>query len=327
MGAVDAKQENGTAASQKRFFPKHFHKLYIIKFVAISCLLECNISKKLTWFFHFFLNPVRKRIMDNYLIALVLGLVEGITEFLPVSSSAHLELAGYLLNFDGERAHTFEIVIQLGAILAVVSFYWNRFIGLLFPRGRKGFYGLKGINLLILTTAPVCICGLLFHSLIKMYLFGPQAIIIFLIAGSLCMFLVEKRVYKPLYYDLDEITPKIALGIGLAQCVALCPGFSRSAATIMGALLMGAKRSLAVQYSFICAVPVMVAATAYDLYKNFSLFTAQDIPFFLSGCFCAYVAGLIGIRFFITLLGKITLVPFAIYRLLLSAAIWLFLIH
>ena len=265
--------------------------------------------------------------MDNPVIAIVLGIIEGITEFLPVSSSAHLDIAGRFLHFQGDKAQTFEIVIQLGAILAVVILYWKKFLGLVMPGVKKGFRGLYGLYLLILTTAPVCICGLLFHSLIKKFLFGPTTVAIFLVAGSVCMFIIERRPYYPRYANLDSITPKLALGVGLAQCVALCPGFSRSAATIMGALLLGAKRELAVQYSFICAVPVMVAASGWDLYKNYQFFHPDDFIFLLTGCVCAFVSAILGIRFFISLLGRVTLIPFAVYRILLAIGIWIFLIH
>ena len=189
-----------------------------------------------------------------------------------------------------------------------------------------GFSGLRGIWLLILTTAPVCIVGLLFHSLIKKYLFGPQSIFYALIAGAICMILTDCRKYQPVYKSFDEISPKVALGIGLGQCCALWPGFSRSASTIMAGLLLGLDRSIAVQYSFIAAVPVMCAATAYDLIKNFHLFTASDLPFFICGILAAYLSALAAIRFFIALLSKITLIPFAIYRLALAPLIYFFLI-
>lgn len=265
--------------------------------------------------------------MDNYFIAIILGILEGITEFLPVSSSAHLALAGKFLNFTGTKAGIFEVVIQLGAILAVVTVYWRKFLNLLLPAKKNdNFSGLKGIYLLCLTTFPVCLCGLLFHSFIKNYLFGSANIVIFLIVGSICMFLVERRSYKPVCPNLNSITPKLALGIGIAQCFALFPGFSRSAATIMGGLLLGASRQTAVIYSFIAAVPVMFAASAYDIYKHLTILEKADLPFFLAGCLCAYLAGLLSIRFFIALLGKITLIPFAAYRIVLAIVVFIFVI-
>lgn len=265
--------------------------------------------------------------MDNAIIAVIMGLLEGLTEFLPISSSGHLALAGKFLDFAGAKAHTFEIVIQVGAILAVVTLYWREFLGLLWPAlGKPGFAGWRGICLLALTTAPVCVMGLLFHSLIKRWLFGPLPVVIFLVIGSLCMFIVERKKKMPSSMSLAELTPKLALGVGIAQCFALCPGFSRSAATIMGGLLCGASRNLAVQYSFIAAVPVMFAASGYDIYKNIGLFTSADISFFLTGTICAYAAGLLSIRFCIALLKKTSLVPFAIYRLILATLVWFVLV-
>lgn len=264
--------------------------------------------------------------MDNSIVALILGFVEGLTEFLPISSSGHMALVGELLHFNNPKASTFEIVIQAGAIMAVVTVYWSKFLGLLKFSNNKGFSGLRGIWLLILTSAPVCIVGLLLHSLIKKYLFGPQSIFYALIAGALCMILTDSRKYKPICASLDDISPKMALGIGLGQCCALWPGFSRSASTIMAGLLLGMDRSIAVQYSFIAAVPVMFAATAYDLLRNFHLFTWADLSFFIYGILAAYLSALTAIRFFIALLGKVTLIPFAIYRLALAPLIYFFLI-
>lgn len=267
-------------------------------------------------------------LMDNTLIAALLGLIEGLTEFLPVSSSAHMALAGQFLDFHGPRAATFEIVIQLGAIMAVVTVYWRLFLGLLKPGRCASFAGLRGIWLLILTTFPACVCGLLLHSFIKKYLFSPLAMLCALVTGAFCMLATDFRRHgAPDCKSLDEITPKLALGIGLAQCAALWPGFSRSAATIMGALILGASRPVAVQYSFIAAVPVMFAATAYDLLRNYALFSASDIGFFAVGLLVAYFSALMAIRFFIRLLGRINLVPFAIYRLCLAPLVYFFLVR
>lgn len=265
--------------------------------------------------------------MDNYLVAVIIGLLEGLTELLPVSSSGHMALAGDLLRFQGQKAATFEIVIQLGAIMAVVTVYWGRFWNLLNFRQNGGFSGLRGIWLLVLTTAPVCVAGLILHPFIKQYLFGARTIFYALVTGAVCMILTDMRKYRPDCMSLDTITPKMALGIGIGQCFALWPGFSRSAATIMSGLILGLDRSVAVQYSFIAAVPVMFAASAYDVYKNLQLFSMADLPFFLVGMLTAYLAALLAIRFFIDLLGRITLIPFAVYRLLLAPVIYYFLVR
>lgn len=264
--------------------------------------------------------------MENSLIAIIIGFVEGLTEFLPISSSSHLAVLGELLHFTGPKAATFEIVIQLGAILAVLTVYWSKFWGLLNFSRPQTFSGWRGIWLLVLTTAPVCIVGLLLHSVIKKYLFGPESIFFALITGAICMILTDCRKYRPVCDNFDEITPKMALGVGLGQCLALWPGFSRSASTIMAGLILGMKRSIAVQYSFIAAVPVICAAAGYDLLRNFRLFEYSDLSFFLYGTITAYLSALCAIRFFIALLGKITLIPFAIYRFAFAGLVYYFLL-
>lgn len=265
--------------------------------------------------------------MDNLLIALILSVVEGLTEFLPVSSTGHLILAGDLLDFNGPRAATFEVIIQLGAILAVVVLYWRRFLSLLMPKPYSRFSGLYGIWLLILTSLPACVLGLLLHSVIKNYLFNVPSVLCALVAGALCMILVEKKHPKPDCLVLDELTPKMALGIGCFQCLALWPGFSRSASTIMGGILLGAKRNISAEYSFIAAVPIMLAATGYDILKNWHLFTGSDVPFFTVGMIGAFFSALLAIKVFIALISRITLVPFAIYRLILAPVFYLVYYH
>lgn len=265
--------------------------------------------------------------MDNLLTALILSIVEGLTEFLPVSSSGHLILVGELLNFVGERAATFEVVIQLGAIMAVVVLYWKRFWGLVRPRPYVRFAGMRGIWLLFLTSLPASVMGLLFHSMIKEYLFRPATVLVALVAGAVCMILVERRKRRPTCISLDDMTPRLALGIGCFQCLALWPGFSRSASTIMGGMLLGAKRSLATEYSFIAAVPIMVAATGFDMLKSFSLFSVADIPFFAVGILGSFISALLAVKVFVALVGRMTLAPFAVYRLLIAPFIYYFMVH
>lgn len=265
--------------------------------------------------------------MDNLLTAFILSIVEGVTEFLPVSSSGHLILAGELLRFSGEKAATFEVVIQLGAILAVVALYWRRFWGLVRPRPYVRFAGLRGITLLALTSLPACVLGLATHGFIKTHLFTPAMVLLSLTVGAVLMILVERRKFRPTCVNLDEMTPKLALGIGCFQCLALWPGFSRSAATIMGGMLLGARRPLAAEYSFIAAVPIMVAATGYDLLKSWHLFTVDDVPFFVVGMTGAFVSALLAVKIFIALVGRMTLVPFAVYRLLLALLVYLFMLR
>lgn len=260
--------------------------------------------------------------MDNLLTALILSVVEGLTEFLPVSSTGHLILVGDLLHFSGPRAATFEVVIQLGAIMAVVVLYWPRFRGLIIPRPYVRFAGKRGLWLLFLTTLPACVLGLVLHPFLKEYLFNSKSVLCALVVGAICMLLVDWKPKRPTCVSLDELNAKMALGIGLFQCLALWPGFSRSAATIMGGILLGAKRGVAAEYSFIAAVPVMLAATGYDLLKSWSLFTSADIAFFCTGMAGAFVSAIIAVRIFVALLSRVTLAPFAIYRLLLAPVVY-----
>ena len=170
--------------------------------------------------------------------------------------------------------------------------------------------------------------GLLLHSYIKQ-LFTPFSVSLSLAVGGLLMLFVESYCAKrpPKYSSIDEVTPKLALGIGLCQCMALWPGFSRSGSTIMGGMLLGEKRALAAEYSFVAAVPIMFAATGYDLLKTWSLFTVDDIPLFATGLFFAFLFGWLAIKTFIALVGRITLRPFAVYRLLLAPIVYFFMVN
>ncbi|HIU17183.1 MAG TPA: undecaprenyl-diphosphate phosphatase [Candidatus Avidesulfovibrio excrementigallinarum] len=276
--------------------------------------------------------------MHWLLLAFILGAVEGLTEFLPVSSSGHLILAGELLHFTGDKASVFQVAIQLGAILAVVALYWPRFMSLLaglrelrHPRAalaQEGLHGLRGIGLLVLTTFPPSLVGLLLHHHIKS-LFSAEAVVMALVVGALCMLLVERLAERipPRVTSLDAITPRLALGIGCCQCLALWPGFSRSASTIMGGMLLGARRDVAAEYSFLAAVPLMFAATGYDVLSNLALFSADDIPLFAAGFFFSFVFAWLAVRTFIALLGRLTLRPFAWYRLALAVPVYWFMVR
>ncbi len=265
--------------------------------------------------------------MSDWLIAIILSIVEGLTEFLPVSSTGHLILASTVLDFTGEKADTFNVVIQLGAILAVVVLYWKRFWGLLIPAPDTRFAGTRGIYLLIITSIPACVLGLLAHSSIKKHLFTPETVLMALVVGAICMIFAEKRTHQVKYASLDDMDVKLALGIGCFQCLALWPGFSRSAATIMGGMLLGAKRQLAAEYSFIAAVPIMVAATGYDVLKNWHLFTPDDVGFFALGMVGSFVAALLAVKVFVSLISHVTLVPFAVYRLILAPLVYYFMLY
>jgi len=268
----------------------------------------------------------------DWLAAIILGLVEGLTEFVPVSSTGHLILVGHLIGFEGARASVFEIFIQLGAILAVVFLYWRRFWRLIptrFDLGEenlgpaRGFSGLRGLLLLALTSLPFMLGGFVAHDLIKGPLFNPTTVAIGLGVGGLAILLVEPRLPRARLEGLDAMTWRVALGIGLCQCLALWPGVSRAAATILGAMILGVERKTAAEYSFFAAVPVMVVATGYDLLSNLSILQPSDLAIFALGFIVALISALFAVRVFIRLLGNHTLQPFGWYRIAIAALVLL----
>jgi len=262
--------------------------------------------------------------MELYYSAAIMGVVEGLTEFLPVSSTGHLILAGHLLDLTGAKAKTFDVVIQLGAILAVLVMYFGRFWGLLRTDPRQRFSGPRGIYLLFLTSLPAGVVGLIAHSAIKKHLFAPQPVAWALAVGALAILAVEAFRPRSRYMTLDEVTPRLALAVGLFQCLAMWPGFSRSAATIMGAMLFGADRKLAAEYSFIAAVPIMFAASGLDLYKNLDVLSLADLPFFATGFGVAFISAWVAVKLFIGLVQRVSLRPFAYYRLALAPLVFFF---
>jgi undecaprenyl-diphosphatase len=266
--------------------------------------------------------------MAPWYVAVLMGLVEGLTEFLPVSSTGHLILAGSMLDFTGPKAETFDIAIQLGAILAVVVLYRRRFLGLLKTDPARPFSGPRGVWLLFLTSLPALGFGFLAHHAIKEHLFGPRTVAMAFAVGAVMMFAVEsyagRRIRHRLVGGLDSIGPRLALGVGFFQCLALWPGFSRSGATIMGGMLLGADRKTAAEYSFLAAVPVMCAAVGYDMLKSWRLFDASDMGFLAIGFVVSFLAGWAAVKGFIGLVSHLTLRPFALYRLAFAPVIWLF---
>jgi undecaprenyl-diphosphatase len=265
--------------------------------------------------------------MDEIIKAFVLGIVEGLTEFVPVSSTGHLIIAADVLDFQGGKSDTFEIFIQLGAILAIVVLYWRRFLGLLDFKKPEGFYGLRAITLLIITSVPALVIGYLASDFIKANLFNPTTVAIGLIIGAVAMIAVE--LFLPKNYatveGIDKITWREALAVGIAQCCALWPGVSRAASTMVGGMLCGINRKTAAEFSFFAAVPVIGAAAMYDLIKNLNVLTVNDIPVFAVGFITSFVFALIAVRFFVRLLGNVTLIPFAVYRILVAVAVLLIL--
>jgi undecaprenyl-diphosphatase len=256
--------------------------------------------------------------------AVLLGIVEGLTEFMPVSSTGHLIIVGHLLRFEGPKAATFEIFIQLGAILAVVFLYKDRFLRLCSLHRSGGFSGRRGLVLLGLTTLPGLAVGAFTHELIKAYLFTPMTVALGLGIGAIGILTIE-RYHPPVKKSgLDELNYRDAVVVGLCQCFALWPGMSRSACTIVGAMTIGIGRETAAQYSFLAAVPLMVAATVFDLYNSLPILQGSDVPMFAVGFIVSFIAAWVAIKFFLRFLASHTLKPFAWYRLMVALAIlWL----
>lgn len=261
--------------------------------------------------------------------AVLLGIVEGLTEFIPVSSTGHLILFGRAIGFEGALADSFDIFIQLGAILAALVLYFPRFTGLLDLRNSwrnpdKKFRGWDGIFSLFLACLPAFVAGALLHGFIKEYLFSPVPVAIALIVGGLALIWLENRQpARARQSELTEIRPLQCLGVGVFQCLALWPGMSRSGATIIGGMLLGLQRRTAAEFSFIVAVPVMFAAVSYDLLKSVKLLSPSELPVFAVGFVVSFIVALLAIRFFIALLDRLTLKPFGWYRVALGIAVLL----
>jgi undecaprenyl-diphosphatase len=261
----------------------------------------------------------------EYLLAAVMGLVEGLTEFLPISSTGHLILADHLLGFgnlvETEFAKTFEIVIQLGAILAVVAAYPGRFVGLLRIGDNRGFCGLRGIGLLALTSLPAALLGLAARKHIHDSLFNPTTVAMALAAGAVWILLVERFLPRTRVEGVDRLTWKEALAVGLFQCLSLWPGMSRASSTILGGMMVGVGRKTATEYSFFAAVPIMIAATAYELLKSTAAFDAMRVGILAVGFAVSLVSAWAAVRLFLQFVGRHTLVPFGWYRLALAAVV------
>jgi undecaprenyl-diphosphatase len=270
----------------------------------------------------------------SLLKAIILGLVEGLTEFAPVSSTGHMIIVDDMWlqsnEFLGKYvANTFKIVIQLGSILAVVVVFKDRFIDLLgLGRLNKKSTTAPSQNRLKLTQVivgliPAGVLGLLFDDYIDEHLFSLETVLISLVLGAIFMIIADIFGPKqPKTETVDQITYKQALSVGLIQCLSLWPGFSRSGATISGGVLLGMNHRTASDFTFIMAVPIMAGASGLSLLKNLEYFTLDALPFFIVGFISAFVFALISIRFFLKLINKIKLIPFAIYRIVLVVVIW-----
>lgn len=260
--------------------------------------------------------------MDPLLLfkALILGVVEGLTEFLPVSSTGHLILFGDLLDFTGERAKVFTIAIQLGAILAVCWEYREKIITIVRGIGTNPAANRFVINILI-AFLPAAILGLLFIKTIKYYLFHPIPVATALIVGGLLILWAERRTHVIEVETVDDMDWKHALKVGCAQCLALIPGTSRSGATIIGGLFFGLSRKAAAEFSFFLAIPTMFAATCYDLFKNRELLDTSDLGLIAVGFIAAFLSALIAVRGLLRFVSSHDFTIFAWYRIVFGMVI------
>lgn len=266
--------------------------------------------------------------MDDYIIAVVLGIVEGVTEYIPVSSTGHMILVGDMLGFNGPRAGVFEVFIQLGAILSVLVIYKEKFIRMArqyrcwnLLRRENWFRKDTGLTLAHVAAGivPVMGIGYFAHHAIKTYLFSTSTVIIGLIIGALFMLAAEKARMRVVCDDVEKMTIMQAFLVGAFQICALWPGFSRSGSTIAGGLFLGVSRKAAADFSFIIAVPVMFVACIYDLLKSLSYLNGNDLVMIAIGFVVAFVVAYISVLWFLKFLNKSTLASFAYYRFLVSA--------
>jgi undecaprenyl-diphosphatase len=260
----------------------------------------------------------------EYLAALLLGVIEGLTEFLPISSTGHLILLGDLIGFQGPPGKVFEISIQLGAILAIVIIYWRKLLDLALNCWRPGLQRFYVVNLL-LAFLPAMVLGATLHKTITEVLFSPWVVSVALILGGIAIILIERLRPAPSIHSVPEIGPLAALLIGFGQALAMIPGTSRSGATIITALLVGVDRKVAAEFSFILAIPTMLAATAYSLFKARADLSVDGAGLIAVGFAAAFVVAFLVVRWLLGVVGRIGFAPFGWYRIVLGAVMlaWL----
>lgn len=255
--------------------------------------------------------------MSDILKAVILGVVQGLTEFIPVSSTGHLIIAGHALEFSGEFSKTFDIAIQLGSILAVVIIYSGNFKE--YIKLRPNLKVFPNIIHIIITMMPAVIVGVLMHKTIKQYLFSPTTVALSLIAGSILMIFADY--YQHRHKTDNNVGYKGSLMIGLFQCLSLWPGMSRSGATISGGIFSGMGYKKASMYSFICAVPIMIAACTYELIKTKASLTGNELLVLGVGFTISFLVGWASILFLLKLIPRTKLWPFSVYRIILAIVI------
>jgi undecaprenyl-diphosphatase len=249
--------------------------------------------------------------------ALVMGVVEGLTEFIPVSSTGHLILLGDLIGFQGPPGRLFEVVIQLGAILAVCVVYFQRLLNIAVslpssPEARRF------VLAILLAFLPAAVIGVFAHGFIKSVLFNPYVVSVALIVGGIAILMIERNLPNPRHFEVEAFSPRLALGIGFVQTLAMIPGVSRSGATILGALMMGVERRTAAEFSFFLAIPTMLGAVVYDTYKNYATLTSDGSLVIAVGFIAAFVAGLLVVRSLVAFVGRYGFSPFGWYRIVVG---------
>lgn len=263
----------------------------------------------------------------DFFKAIILGVVEGLTEFLPVSSTAHLLLTSQIIDFTSIQNNLFEIVIQFGAILAICVIYRKKIFEVIFSLNKKSSQKFS-LNL-FLAFLPSAVLGLIFHDFIKKVLFSNLVIALALIIGGIVMIIIDRNNSESQLpkekseSEIDNISLKQALLIGFFQSIAMIPGTSRSGATIIGGLLVGLKRKTATEFSFFLAIPTIFSATIYDLYQNSSDLNFENIQLILVGTIASFLSALLVIKWFIAFISKNSFVSFGIYRIIIGAIILL----
>ena len=255
--------------------------------------------------------------MDAVLLAkaAVMGIVEGLTEFLPISSTGHLILAGSLLGFDDAKAKVFDIAIQTGAIFAVILVYWQKIRATLAALPTERQAQKFALNVLI-GFLPAVVLGLLLGKAIKAHLFNPTVVASTFIIGGFIILWAERRAPSATrVQSVDEMTPLDALKVGLVQCLAMVPGTSRSGATIIGGMLLGLSRKAATDYSFFLAIPTLIGAGVYSLYKERALLSMADVPLFAVGLVFSFISAWLCVRWLLRYISSHSFVPFAWYRI------------
>lgn len=253
-----------------------------------------------------------------YLEALLLGIVEGLTEFLPVSSTGHLILLAEFLGFRGQEQDVFKVVIQLGAILAILVVYFAKLWRVLLGVLARDPGAWRFAAAILLAFLPAAVIGAAAHGFIKGVLFSPLVVSVALIVGGIAIIAAERMVPAPRWHAVQDFPPLLALKIGLVQCLALVPGVSRSGATILGALMMGVDRRTAAEFSFFVAIPTMLGASVYDVYKNLDVMTLDGVGLIAVGFAAAFVSALLVVRALVDFVARYGFTPFAWYRIVLG---------